>query len=166
VYAYCKKNAPRRIFAIKGVGGEGKPISGRPSKNNIGKCLLFPVGVDTAKDLLFARMRIKEAGPGYMHFANALNDEYFRQLTAEKIVTRFHRGFKKRVFEKIRPRNEALDCMVYALAAYGILGVNVNALADKLENAQDAVESSEQEQRQTSYLQRGKPRGNFATSWR
>ncbi len=166
VYAYCKKNAPRRIFAIKGVGGEGKPISGRPSKNNIGKCLLFPVGVDTAKDLLFARMRIKETGPGYMHFADALNDEYFRQLTAEKIVTRFHRGYKKRVFEKIRPRNEALDCMVYALAAYGILGVNVNALADKLENAQDAVESSEQEQKQTSYLQRGKPRGNFATSWR
>ena len=166
VYAYCKKNAPRRIFAIKGVGGEGKPISGRPSKNNIGKCLLFPVGVDTAKDLLFARMRIKEAGPGYMHFADALNDEYFRQLTAEKIVTRFHRGFKKRVFEKIRPRNEALDCMVYALAAYGILGVNVNALADKLENAQDAVESEQKEQKQTSYLQRGKPRGNFATSWR
>lgn len=166
VYAYCKKNAPRRIFAIKGVGGEGKPISGRPSKNNIGKCLLFPVGVDTAKDLLFARMRIKEAGPGYMHFADALNDEYFRQLTAEKIVTRFHRGFKKRVFEKIRPRNEALDCMVYALAAYGILGVNVNALADKLENAQDAVESEQKEQKQTPYLQRGKPRGNFATSWR
>ena len=166
VYAYCKKNALRRIFAIKGVGGEGKPISGRPSKNNIGKCLLFPVGVDTAKDLLFARMRIKEAGPGYMHFADALNDEYFRQLTAEKIVTRFHRGFKKRVFEKIRPRNEALDCMVYALAAYGILGVNVNALADKLENAQDAVESEQKEQKQTSYLQRGKPRGNFATSWR
>jgi len=166
VYAYCKKNAPRRIFAIKGVGGEGKPISGRPSKNNIGKCLLFPVGVDTAKDLLFARMRIKEAGPGYMHFADALNDEYFRQLTAEKIVTRFHRGFKKRVFEKIRPRNEALDCMVYALAAYGILGVNVNALADKLENAQDALESEQKEQRQTPYPQRAKPRGNFATSWR
>ena len=166
VYAYCKKNAPRRIFAIKGVGGEGKPISGRPSKNNIGKCLLFPVGVDTAKDLLFARMRIKEAGPGYMHFADALNDEYFRQLTAEKIVTRFHRGFKKRVFEKIRPRNEALDCMVYALAAYGILGVNVNALADKLENAQDAAESGEKEQRQTPYPQRANPRGNFVTSWR
>ena len=166
VYAYCKKNAPRRIFAIKGVGGEGKPISGRPSKNNIGKCLLFPVGVDTAKDLLFARMRIKEAGPGYMHFADALNDEYFRQLTAEKIVTRFHRGFKKRVFEKIRPRNEALDCMVYALAAYGILGVNVNALADKLENAQDASESGEKEQRQTPYPQRANPRGNFVTSWR
>jgi phage terminase large subunit GpA-like protein len=166
VYAYCKKNAPRRIFAIKGVGGEGKPISGRPSKNNIGKCLLFPVGVDTAKDLLFARMRIKEAGPGYMHFADNLNDEYFRQLTAEKIVTRFHRGFKKRVFEKVRPRNEALDCMVYALAAYGILGVNVNALADKLESAQEAPEVDQKEQRATANYQRVKPRGNFATSWR
>jgi len=166
VYSYCKKNGPRRIFAIKGVGGEGKPISGRPSKNNIGKCPLFPVGVDTAKDLLFARMRIKEPGAGYMHFSDTLNDEYFRQLTAEKIVTRFHRGFKKRVFEKIRPRNEALDCMVYALAAYGILGVNVNALADKLDSVDQSTETVKQEQKKTSYIPRGQSRGNFATSWR
>ena len=100
VYAYCKKNAGRRIFAIKGVGGEGKPISGRPSKNNVARCPLFPIGVDTVKDLLFARMRIREQGPGYMHFSDALQDEYFKQLTAEKIVTRYQRGFKKRVFEK------------------------------------------------------------------
>lgn len=133
VYQYSKKNAGRRVFAIKGVGGEGRSIVSKPSKNNSAKCQLFPVGVDTVKELLFARMRIKEEGPGYIHFNSELGSDYFQQLTAEKIVTRFNRGFKKRVFQKIRARNEALDCFVYAISAYVILGINVNSLADRFE---------------------------------
>lgn len=168
VYTYCKKHSGRRIFAIKGVGGEGKPISGRPGKNNIGKCPLFPVGVDTAKDLIFARLRIKEEGAGYIHFSDVLNDEYFRQLTAEKIITKYHKGYKKRVFEKIRARNEALDCMVYSLAAYAIIGVNVNTLADKLQS--ETVESKVQNKTQASKSQSGSffPQAsrNFINSWR
>jgi phage terminase large subunit GpA-like protein len=95
VYAFCKKNWGRRIFAIKGIGGEGKPIAGRPTKSNNLKCPLFGIGVDTGKDLLFARLRIQEEGPGYVHFNEALSDEYFKQLTAEKVVTRYHKGFQK-----------------------------------------------------------------------
>lgn len=167
VYAYCKKNQHRRIFAIKGVGGDGKAIAGRPSKNNTVKCPLFPVGVDTVKDLIFARLRIKESGSGYVHFNDILQDEYFRQLTAEKAVTRFHRGFKKRVFEKVRPRNEALDCMVYSIAAYSILGVNVNALADKMTGQeQPQKQESEPERRQEPFVPRHPRKGNFANSWR
>ena len=60
VYAFCKKNQGRRIFAIKGVGGDGKAIAGKPSKNNTVKCPLFPIGVDTVKDLMFSRLKIKE----------------------------------------------------------------------------------------------------------
>jgi phage terminase large subunit GpA-like protein len=131
VYSYAKQNAGRRVFAIKGVGGEGRAIVGRPSKNNIGKCNLFPVGVDTAKDTLFGRLRVADIGASYIHFSDHLTPEYYKQLTAEKIITKYHRGFKKRVFQKIRARNEALDCFVYAMAAYAILGINVNALADK-----------------------------------
>lgn len=167
VYAYCKKNQGRRIFAIKGVGGDGKPIAGRPSKNNTVKCPLFPIGVDTVKDLIFARLRIKEAGSGYVHFNDILQDEYFRQLTAEKAVTRFHRGFKKRVFEKVRPRNEALDCMVYSIAAYSILGVNVNALATKIsEQDQPKQQESEPERKRESFVPSYPRKGNFANSWR
>lgn len=135
VYAYCKKNAGKRIFAIKGVGGEGRPLVSRPSKNNVGKCMLFPVGVDTAKDMLFARLAIKDPGAGYVHFSDTLDEEYFKQLTAEQIVTRYKRGFKHRVYEQIRKRNEALDCFVYALAALTILNVQVNTLADRLQFA-------------------------------
>ena len=157
VYAYCKRNTGRRVFAIKGVGGEGKPVAGRPSKNNVGKCPLFPIGVDTVKTMLMARMRIDEPGPGYMHFSDELDDEYFRQLTAEKIVTRFHKGFKKRSFEKTRPRNEALDCMVYAYAAFSILGINVNAYKP---DRNVPVPETPKPARRTQ------PRRTFANSWR
>ena len=169
VYQYCKKNAGRRIFAIKGVGGEGKPISGRPSKNNIAKCPLFPIGVDTVKDLVFARLRIQEPGAGYVHFSDTLSDEYFRQLTAEKIVTKYHKGFKKRMFEKVRPRNEALDCMVYSIAAYAIIGMNVNAFADKLESEPQKMEQKTPEKtvkNQPFVPARPYRPGGFANSWR
>ena len=112
------------MFAIKGVGGEGRPLVGRASRNNVGKCPLFPVGVHTAKDVIFKRLQIEEPGPGYVHFDAALDEEYFKQLTSESLVTRFRRGVKKREFVKLRRRNEALDCLVYAIAALHILGVS------------------------------------------
>lgn len=124
VYAYAKGKSGRGVFAIKGVGGEGRPLVGRASRNNVGKCPLFPVGVHTAKDLIFKRLQIEEPGPGYVHFDAALDEEYFKQLTSESLVTRFRRGVKKREFVKLRRRNEALDCLVYAIAALHILGVS------------------------------------------
>lgn len=131
VYQYVRPREGKRIFAIKGVGGEGKAMVGKPSRNNIGKIRLFPIGVDSAKDVLFSRMRIKEIGPGYMHFPLSRSDEYFRQLTAEKLVTRYHKGFARREWVKVRPRNEALDVRVYAMAALGILNLNLNSLANR-----------------------------------
>ena len=168
VYQYCKKHTGRRVFAIKGVGGEGKPAAGRPSKANVAKCPLFPIGVDTVKSLLFARMRITEQGAGYIHFSDRLDEEYFRQLTAEKVVTRFHKGFKKRVFEKIRARNEALDCMVYSYAAYAILGINVNSMADKIAS-EEPIKSIKEDNNDRKPQSRPfvPPTGrNFVNSWR
>lgn len=168
VYQYAKKNAGKRIFAIKGVGGEGKPIAGRPTKNNVARCPLFPIGVDTVKDLLFARMRIEEPGAGYIHFNSHLDDEYFRQLTAEKIVTRFHRGFKKRVFQKVRARNEALDCFVYAIGAYAILNIDVNTLADKVKIKDNVQENISNESKAKPKKPPFVPRvgSGFVNSWR
>ncbi len=166
VYAYAKRNAGRRVFAIKGVGGEGKPMVGRPSRNNVGKCPLFPVGVHTVKDMLFGRLKITEPGPAYVHFSDALSDEYFKQLTAEKIVTRYHKGFQRREFIKTRPRNEALDCFVYAIAAYAIIGINVNALADRLEAAPEAETVKQAAPERKSFVPRPQRPGGFVNSWR
>jgi phage terminase large subunit GpA-like protein len=161
VYQFCKKHTGRRVFAIKGVGGDGKPIVNRPSKNNVARCPLFSVGVDTVKDLVFARLKISELGAGYVHFSDVLTDDYFMQLTAEKAVTRFHKGFKKRSYIKVRPRNEALDCMVYSIAAYAIINVDINALAERQEREEPAQEPDKA--KKPAFVPRKK---NFMNSWR
>jgi hypothetical protein len=37
VYSYRRLRENKRVFAIKGIGSEGRPLVGRSSKNNIGK---------------------------------------------------------------------------------------------------------------------------------
>ena len=127
VYNYCRMRASRRVFAIKGMPGEGRALVTRPSRSNQGKVQLFPVGVHTAKDSLYARLRIQDSGPGYVHFSSRLDEEYFSQLTGEKVVTRYVKGRPAREYVKTRPRNEALDCFVYALAAMAITNINLSA---------------------------------------
>jgi phage terminase large subunit GpA-like protein len=64
-----------------------------------------------------------------MHFSRKCDEAYFKELTAEKQVTKFSKGFPTKVWMKVRPRNEALDCEVYALAAFTLLSVNMNQYA-------------------------------------
>lgn len=133
VYDFVRNKIGRRVFAIKGVAGAGRPIVSRATKTNKGKVPLYPVGVDTAKELLLlSRLRIAQVGPGYCHFPQHYDDEYFEQLTAERQVTRYHKGFPIREWKKTRPRNEALDMRVYAMAAVEILNPNFERLAAKL----------------------------------
>ena len=134
VYNYCRARSGRRVFAIKGIGGEGKPVVGRPSKNNIGKINLFPVGVDTTKELVYSRLKIADEGEGYCHFPTGRSEEYFRMLTAEKKVTRYFKGRPRREWVKIRTRNEALDCRVYATAALALLNLNLEAVYKQAQN--------------------------------
>lgn len=170
VYNYAKTRAGHRVFAIKGVGGEGKPIVGRPSKNNIGKVPLYPVGVDTAKELLYARLRQNEAGPGYCHFHDRLDEEHFRQLTAEKQVMRYHKGYPKRGWIKTRTRNEALDVRVYAIAALSILNVNMDSIAKRyfsdIEKSEDLSVSTEEANPLFNARQAARRKGGFANNWR
>lgn len=167
VYNYCKPREGKRIYAIKGVGGEGKPIVGRPSTNNIRKVKLFPIGVDTAKELLYSRLRITEPGPGYCHYPLSRSDEYFRQLTAEKQVTRYHKGFARREFVKVRPRNEALDVRVYAMAAFGLLNVNLKSLEKRLfVQHENPPEPEAIEPLVPRRIQRPQKSGGFVNNWR
>jgi phage terminase large subunit GpA-like protein len=138
-YAFCRTRQERRVWAIKGRGGMGVPIwPRRSSRNNKGKVPLFIVGVDSCKESIYARLRLKEPGPGYCHFPLDRDAEWFRQLTAEKITTRYHKGHPIREWiKKSHDRNEALDARVYSLAAlHGLMsiGLQLNREADRLEN--------------------------------
>jgi terminase, large subunit len=135
VYEFCGARAVRGVFAIKGISQTAKPLVGRPSKNNRYKLRLYPIGTDTAKEVIFSRLRLTEPGAGYFHFPLERDREYFLQLTGEKQVTRFAKGVSKREWIKTRARNEVLDCTVYALAAFKLLNPNLAKLAEDLENA-------------------------------
>jgi len=160
VYKFCKPRLARRVFAIKGQGGEGKTIIGRSTRNNIIRCPLFPVGVDTCKELIYSRLNIKNSGAGYCHFPLKYDEEYFRQLTAEKIVTKYRRGFKKREWVLTRSRNEALDCRVYALASLTVLNADLQMLAKQ------KLQTQKNENVNLSRLRNLNKKGNFVSSWK
>ena len=127
-YEFCRPRLARRIWGIKGRGGAGIPVWPRRPTRTKGKVPLFVIGVDAVKDALFARLRLTEAGPGCIHFPVERDAEYFRQLTAERVVTRFERGRPIRSWQPRRDgeRNEALDTFVYATSAlHGLISMGL-----------------------------------------
>ncbi len=133
VYQFCRARRWRNIFAIKGASKPGKPvIAQRPSMQDVtwkgqternGVELWF-VGTDTAKDWIYNRYSFAD-GPGALHFANDLPDEFFDQCVVERKVARYIRGRKRIEWVKGKAdRNEALDLMVYCLAMAHYLGIN------------------------------------------
>ena len=133
VYQFCRVRRWRNVFAIKGASKPGKPvIAQRPSMVDVtwkgqternGAELWF-VGTDTAKDWIYNRYSFP-SGPGALHFANDLPDDFFDQCVAERKVARYIRGHKRIEWVKGKAeRNEALDLMVYCLAMAHYLGLN------------------------------------------
>lgn len=141
-YEYVRARKSRRLFAIKGVGGWGRPIVSAPSRKRSGQRArpvdLFTVGTDEAKMVVQRRLAIIPPAPGACHFPDDRDPEYFAQLTAERLRTRLIKGFAARDWHKTRERNEALDCRVYALAALKILNPNIKRALDRLTTAADA----------------------------
>jgi terminase, large subunit len=125
VYEFCKQSSWR--IPGKGQSGAGRPLIEDPLKrrarlrNRRRKGLSpEPIGVDQGKALVHSRLRSVRVGPGYIHLPDhpSVDDEYVAQLGAEKLMTRRRQGRLLQEWVQIRPRNEALDCMVYALAAH------------------------------------------------
>ncbi len=128
VYDFVLRKSLRRVYATKGVGGEGRPIIGKPTKQRKKNVKLYPIGVDQAKTVIYTRLAKEKVGNGYYHFPLEYDKEFFEQLTAEKLVTKFERGVSRRVWLKKRPRNEALDINVLNYAALKLLDPNWKAL--------------------------------------
>jgi phage terminase large subunit GpA-like protein len=135
VYSYCAKYA--HIYPGKGVSGTGKPLveSDLQRRQRLRKLRKKghapePIYVDTGKLLVLNYLQVQVPGPGYCHFPKAPthDDEYFAQLTGEKLVTRYRKGRPFREWIATRHRVEALDCRVYALAALRLSGVDLNTL--------------------------------------
>ena len=172
VYDFVRKYSSRRVFAMKGVAGAGKPIvemSRAARAKTKRKVDLYTIGVDDAKILLSSRLRILEHGAGYCHFPMDRDEEYFLQLTAEKMVTKYRRGFPYREWIQTRPRNEAIDVRVYGHAALKLLNPNWQALMSRIEVVEKEAEKPVNEtatQRHIKQRQQPRPkRGGFVNGW-
>ncbi len=155
VYDWVRGKQGDRVLAIKGVHGLGAAI-GLPSPADVttqGKrkrrgLLIWPVGSSFCKSELYGWLRkdrptdeMIEQGErfplGFCHFPK-YPEEYFKQLTAERLVTKKDpRGFPRREWHKMYERNEVLDCRVYARAAAAAYGIDrfSDAIWDRLEEA-------------------------------
>ena len=132
VYTFCEKR--RWAFAVKGRAGANVPIveDERARRQRLrGQrkrgLTVHLVGDDQAKALIYSRLKLQQPGPQYIHFPadSAFDDEYFAQLTAEKLVTKMRGTRPYTEWVQTRPRNEALDCWKYALVALRLSGINL-----------------------------------------
>ncbi|PTU49231.1 terminase [Pseudomonas plecoglossicida] len=133
VYQFCRVRRWRNVFALKGASKPGRPvIAQRPSLVDVtwrgqterNGAELWMVGTDTAKDWIYNRYSF-ESGPGAVHFARDLPDEFFQQCVAERKIARYVKGYKRIEWVKGKAdRNEALDLQVYNLAMAYYLGLH------------------------------------------
>lgn len=128
VYAYCAKHVFRHVYAVKGDDGESRYWKKSPVADDR-PCDLYIVYSGKFKtDLYNSLSTVKAPGPNYHHFPQARDDTYFEQLSAEQRERKFRNGHAVYVWTK-QPgvRNEALDCRVYASAAFMILAPSLDA---------------------------------------
>jgi hypothetical protein len=138
VYAWTRKFGGPRAVVIKGDSRAAAPIS-QPSPVDVGPqgkrvqwgVKVWPVNGSMIKEELYRWLRLdrptEESGepypPGYCHFPR-YGEEYFKQLTAEQLVTKVVKGYRRTEWQKIRDGNEALDVRIYARAAAAVYGMD------------------------------------------
>jgi phage terminase large subunit GpA-like protein len=145
VYAWARQAGFGHVAPVKGFEGfnRASPVTGPTYVDATvgGKRLrrgarLWTVATSTFKAETYRFLRQgrpvpKEVAagasfpPGTVHLPSWADSEWLKQLTAEQLVTvKTKRGFTKLEWQKMRERNEALDCRVYARAAAWIVGAD------------------------------------------
>lgn len=160
VYIQCRARLHKRVFAIKGQGGDGIPFTKPPSKVKIivngkavGQTWLYSLGVDAGKADIFAALKVQEAGPKFCHFPKGEQRGYdvafFNGLLSEKLVMKSERGRTRWAWVKLpgHERNEALDCRNYALAAFRSWDPDLDAVERRLRGVGDSTELKQKTRR-------------------
>ena len=147
VHAFVSQR--RWAYATKGMSGMQRAIvedartrAQRLRKRRKGGTVVHPIGVDSAKALIYARIKQSlvnagNGGPGCIHWPRkpAFDEEYFLQVASEKLVTKYRGTRPVQEWVQIRPRNEALDCLVGNLAVLR-LGVDLSGRAARAANGE------------------------------
>lgn len=135
VYQFVKGARDKGVIPIKGIAGmEREPLAGdkRARLKRMAARLREGrpaelLGVDNLKRTVFAYLSAKPGAVGYCHFPVGRSEEYYAQLTGERLMVVAHRGRRpERRWVPIHPAVEALDARVYALAACHLAGLDLH----------------------------------------
>lgn len=131
-YRFSLRN-PSLILPVKGMANSAKPVQ-TPTPVEIteaGRRLpsgvkLWPIGTGLLKMELYGWLRLTDPEQkGYCHFPSDRGEEWFKQLTAEEMVLKDTMDSTDAYYwRKIRDRNEALDCRIYARVAALVTGMD------------------------------------------
>jgi phage terminase large subunit GpA-like protein len=137
VYHWCQSR--HNAYAVDGRDGWHLPAIGTPSVKDIdiegrklGYVKLWPVGTWPLKGHWYEDLRRegKAAGrevdpPGYCHFGKFLDENYFKQVTAEYLADVRNRGRQTKRWEpRGNQANHWFDCRVYNMAVADHLGLS------------------------------------------
>jgi len=140
VYNFCKRYDASKVIPFKGREDlsimVGTPSAVELKNEKTGKkqkrgIRLWPIGINVIKDEIFGDLKLSPPDDvvdgfpaGFIHFP-MFDEEFFRQLTAEKrVIVKNNRGFTKAVYKKTYERNEILDLHVYNRAISHIIGID------------------------------------------
>jgi phage terminase large subunit GpA-like protein len=146
VYNWARKIGFDLVAPVKGYDGWGRaPVAG-PTYVDVSHngrkvkrgARLWTVATSVFKSEFYRQLRLAAptdeelaAGSGYpagyVHLPRGVDAEWVRQLVSEQLVTvqARKRGAAPRLeWRKIRDRNEALDCRIYARAAAWLIGID------------------------------------------
>jgi len=145
VYSWARQQTGAQVAPVKGVEGfnRASPVTGPTfvDATEGGKRIrrgakLWTIATAVFKSETYRFLRLRRPTseerkqgaadpPGFVHLPDWVDSEWLKQLTAEQLVTRRdRRGFAKLEWQKMRERNEALDCRVYARAAAWLFGAD------------------------------------------
>ena len=177
VRRFCQQRIQKKVYCIKGFPGPDRPFTSPPKKQKIiiknrylGTVWQYQLGVDSGKQMVMDNLKVQAPGPKYCHFP--LRDDYgamyFNGLLSEHLVPE-GKTRQRWVWQKIQghERNEPLDCRNYALAAYKVLPVDLDAVDRRLQRARGKAISSEAHPRPQQPRRRGpiKPKDTGYDEW-
>ncbi len=158
VRQFCRNRVGKKVFCIKGFPGADRPFTSPPKKQKIiiknrylGTVWQYQLGVDSGKQIIMDNLKVQAPGPKYCHFP--LRDDYgamyFHGLLSEHLVPE-GKVRQRWVWTKIQghERNEPLDCRNYALAAFKVLPVDLDAVDRRLKVARGKRPTTEEAPRQ------------------
>lgn len=135
VVKFCAPRRARNVLVGKGVSGFSRPPleirrNAKASKSTVNAL----IGVDAIKAIVFDGVQREPGDPGSFRFAGDLDPDWFAQVLSEKLERRKSHGVEVKRWVPIPGvRQEALDTLVYAIAARSVFPrLDMDALAAEL----------------------------------